>query len=164
MSQSVRAGRAWMTFAAVAILWGIPYLWIKIVVDEGVSPAFLAWVRIVLGAAVLLVLAGRAGTLGGLRGRWRWLVLFALTELAVPFPLIAAGEAHRPDGGRPGPRRDLRESGGGRLAGRRGPRRAPGIGSMAGLVLILAGSWLATAPPVPMDPPRHPLDGPPPEA
>jgi len=40
----------------------------------------------------------------------------------------------------------------------------PGIGSMAGLVLILAGSWLATAPPVPMDPPRHPLDGPPPEA
>ena len=83
-----------MTFAAVAILWGIPYLWIKVVVDEGVSPAFLAWVRIVLGGGVLLVLARRAGTLGGLRGRWRWLVLFALTELAVPFPLIAAGERH----------------------------------------------------------------------
>jgi drug/metabolite transporter (DMT)-like permease len=76
----------------VAILWGIPYLWIKIVVDEGVSPALLAWVRIVLGGAVLLGLAGRAGTLGGLRGRGRWLAIFAVTELAVPFPLIAAGE------------------------------------------------------------------------
>jgi drug/metabolite transporter (DMT)-like permease len=83
-----------MTFAAVAILWGIPYLWIKVVVDEGISPAFLAWVRIVLGGAVLLALARRAGALGGLRGRWRWLAVFALTELAVPFPLIAAGERH----------------------------------------------------------------------
>ena len=92
MSESARAGRAWITFAAVAILWGIPYLWIKIVVDEGIHPAFLAWVRIVLGGAVLLGLAGRAGTLGGLRGRGRWLAVFAVTELAVPFPLIAAGE------------------------------------------------------------------------
>jgi drug/metabolite transporter (DMT)-like permease len=92
MSDSARGGRAWVTFAAVAILWGIPYLWIKIVVDEGVHPAFLAWVRIVLGGAVLLGLAGRAGTLGGLRGRGRWLAIFAVTELTVPFPLIAAGE------------------------------------------------------------------------
>lgn len=94
MSESARAGRAWVTFAAVAILWGIPYLWIKIVVEEGVPPAFLAWVRIVLGGAVLLGLAARAGTLGGLRGRGRWLAVFAITELAVPFPLIAAGEQH----------------------------------------------------------------------
>jgi drug/metabolite transporter (DMT)-like permease len=83
-----------MTFAAVAILWGIPYLWIKIVVEEGVPPAFLAWVRIVLGGAVLLLLAGRANTLAGLRGRWRWLAAFAVTELAIPFPLIAAAEQH----------------------------------------------------------------------
>jgi drug/metabolite transporter (DMT)-like permease len=92
MSESERAGRAWVTFAAVAILWGIPYLWIKIVVDEGVHPAFLAWVRIVLGGAVLLGLAWRAGTLGALRGRGRWLAVFAVTELALPFPLTAAGE------------------------------------------------------------------------
>jgi len=94
MSDSVRAGRAWLTFAAVAILWGLPYLWIKIVVDEGVHPAFLAWVRIVLGAAVLLLLAWRAGALPSLRGRGRWLAIFAVTELAVPFPLIAAGERY----------------------------------------------------------------------
>jgi len=94
MSDSVGTGRAWLTFAAVAILWGLPYLWIKIVVEEGVPPAFLAWVRIVLGGTVLLLLAWRAGALPALRGRGRWLAIFAVVELAIPFPLIAAGEQH----------------------------------------------------------------------
>jgi drug/metabolite transporter (DMT)-like permease len=43
---------------------------------------------------VLLGLAWRAGTLGALRGRWRWLAVFGVTEIALPFPLIAAGEQH----------------------------------------------------------------------
>ena len=83
-----------MTFAAVAVLWGVPYLWIKIAVDDGVPPAFVAWFRIVLGAVVLLALAWRAGVLGGLRGRVRWLAAFAVAELAIPFPLTAMGEQH----------------------------------------------------------------------
>jgi drug/metabolite transporter (DMT)-like permease len=88
------SARAWISFAAVSTLWGMPYLFIKVAVDDGVHPLFLAWVRIVLGAGVLLGLAWRAGTLGGLRGRWRWLSVFAVAEIAVPFPLIAAGEQH----------------------------------------------------------------------
>jgi drug/metabolite transporter (DMT)-like permease len=86
--------RAWAAFAAVSTLWGIPYLFIKVAVDGGVPPAFLAWVRVVLGAAVLLALAWRAGLLGTVRGRWRWLAVYAGLEIAVPFPLIAAGEQH----------------------------------------------------------------------
>jgi len=88
------SARAWISFAAVSTLWGMPYLFIKVAVDDGVSPVFLAWVRVVLGAAVLLGLAWRAGTLGPLRGRWRWLAVFGITEVALPFPLIAAGEQH----------------------------------------------------------------------
>ena len=88
------SARAWISFAAVSTLWGMPYLFIKVAVDDGVSPAVLAWVRVVLGAAVLLALASRAGTLGALRGRWRWLAAFGVTEVAIPFPLIAAGEQH----------------------------------------------------------------------
>jgi drug/metabolite transporter (DMT)-like permease len=72
----------------------MPYLLIKVAVDDGVPPAFVAWVRVVLGAAVLLGLAWRARTLAGLRGRGRWLAAFAVAEIAVPFPLIAAGERH----------------------------------------------------------------------
>ena len=84
--------RAWAAFAAVSILWSVPYLLIKVAVDGGVPPAFLAWVRVVLGAVVLIGLAWRAGVLGGLRGRVRWLAAFAVAEIVVPFPLIAWGE------------------------------------------------------------------------
>jgi drug/metabolite transporter (DMT)-like permease len=88
------SARAWVAFAAVSTLWGMPYLFIKVAVDDGVPPAFLAWVRVVLGAAVLLGLAWHAGTLRSLRGRWRWIAVFAVVEICFPFPLIAAGEAH----------------------------------------------------------------------
>ena len=86
--------RAWAAFAAVSILWGIPYLFIKVAVDDGVSPAFLAWVRVVLAAMVLVALAWRLGLLHTLRGRWTWLIVFGIVEIAIPFPLIAAGEQH----------------------------------------------------------------------
>jgi drug/metabolite transporter (DMT)-like permease len=88
------SARAWVTFGAVSVLWGIPYLFIKVAVDDGVPPAFLAWVRVVVAAALLLAIAWRAGTLASLRGHWRWLALFAVAEIAIPFPLIAAGEQH----------------------------------------------------------------------
>ncbi|HEX7299920.1 MAG TPA: DMT family transporter [Solirubrobacteraceae bacterium] len=88
------SARAWSAFAAVSTLWGMPYLFIKVAVDDGVPPAFLAFVRVALGAAVLMALAWRAGALAPLRGRWRWLIVYAIFEIAIPFPLIAAGERH----------------------------------------------------------------------
>lgn len=90
------SARAWVAFAAVSIIWGVPYLFIKIAVDGGMPPLVLAWSRIVLAAVVLLAIAWRAGTLPSLRGRWRWLTAFAVAELAVPFPSIAAGEQRIP--------------------------------------------------------------------
>jgi drug/metabolite transporter (DMT)-like permease len=78
----------------VSTLWGIPYLFIKVAVDDGVPPAFVAWARVTLAAAVLLLLAWRAGVLGSVRGRLRWLFAYAIFEISIPFPLIAAGERH----------------------------------------------------------------------
>ncbi len=86
--------RAWILFAIVSILWGIPYLFISVAVDGGAPPAFLAWARVLLGALLLLPLAWRAGLLASLRGRARWLVPYAVAEIVIPFPLIAAGERH----------------------------------------------------------------------
>ncbi|MEN3285452.1 MAG: hypothetical protein V7607_6592 [Solirubrobacteraceae bacterium] len=88
------SARAWTAFAAVSTLWGMPYMFIKIAVDDGVPPAFLAFVRVALGGAVLLALAWHAGTLQALRGRWRWVGIYAMFEIAAPFPLIATGEQH----------------------------------------------------------------------
>jgi drug/metabolite transporter (DMT)-like permease len=84
--------RAWLAFGAASVIWGIPYLFIRIAVRHGFTPALLAWSRVTLAAVVLLGLAWRAGTLGSLRGRWRWLLAYAVAEISLPFPLIAAGE------------------------------------------------------------------------
>jgi drug/metabolite transporter (DMT)-like permease len=88
--------RAWIAFSAVSLIWGVPYLLIRIAVRDGVTPAALSWARVTLGAVLLLVLAWRAGTLHTLRGRWRWLLAYAVAEIAIPFPLIAGGEVHVP--------------------------------------------------------------------
>jgi drug/metabolite transporter (DMT)-like permease len=78
----------------MSALWGIPYLFIKVAVDGGLSPAFVAWSRVVLAAVVLLALAKHAGVLGQVAGKGRWLAAYALLEISIPFPLIAAGEQH----------------------------------------------------------------------
>lgn len=88
------SARAWAGFLGLAVLWGIPYLFIKIAVDEGVPPVFLAWVRVAIGAALLLALAARAGTLGTVRGRGAWIAGYAAIEICIPFPLIGAGEQY----------------------------------------------------------------------
>jgi drug/metabolite transporter (DMT)-like permease len=90
------SARAWTVFAAVSVLWGIPYLFIKVAVDGGVTPGALAWGRVVLGAVVLLAWAARSGTLTALRGHWRWLAAYAIVEISIPFPVIAAGEQRVP--------------------------------------------------------------------
>jgi drug/metabolite transporter (DMT)-like permease len=82
----------WAAFAAMSIIWGVPYLFIKVAVDDGVSPSFLSFARIAIAAVLLLGLAWRAGSLSQLRGRWLWVGAYAVSEIALPFPLIAAGE------------------------------------------------------------------------
>src|ERR1700722_3533123 len=71
--------KAWIAFAAVSVIWGIPYLFIRIAVRHGVP-------------LVLLVLAWQAGTLKSLKGHWRWLAAYAVAEVTIPFPAIAFGE------------------------------------------------------------------------
>jgi drug/metabolite transporter (DMT)-like permease len=88
------SARAWSAFAAVSTLWGIPYLFIKIAVDDGVPPIFLAWARVTLAAAVLLALSHRAGVLAPAWRQLRWLAGYAIIEIVLPFPLIGAGEQH----------------------------------------------------------------------
>jgi drug/metabolite transporter (DMT)-like permease len=87
------SARAWSCFAAVSVLWGMPYLFIKLAVDE-VEPVFLAWSRVALGAAILVPIAWRSGAMRGLKTRWRALAAYAACEIAIPFPLISFGEQH----------------------------------------------------------------------
>jgi drug/metabolite transporter (DMT)-like permease len=81
--------RGWILFAAVSVVWGVPYLFIKLAVDD-LSPGFVAWSRVALAALILLPIAWRTGALRGLP--LRWLAAFAFFEITMPFPLIAFGE------------------------------------------------------------------------
>ena len=79
-------------FAAVSLIWGLPYFFIRVAVDEGLSPAVIACTRCVLGFLVLLPLARRRGAFTGLRAHWRAVLVYTVVEIALPFPLIAWGE------------------------------------------------------------------------
>jgi drug/metabolite transporter (DMT)-like permease len=85
------SARGWILFAAVSVIWGMPYLFIKLAVEE-MSPSLVAWSRLAIAAAVLLPIAWRVGALRGLGSRWRVLVAFGAVEMAIPWPLIGFGE------------------------------------------------------------------------
>lgn len=83
--------RVWLAFAALGIIWGLPYFFIKLAVEE-LSPFFVAWARIALAALILLPVAWRRGALRPLGAHKAAVCAFALVEFAVPFCAISAGE------------------------------------------------------------------------
>ncbi len=87
--------RGWFLFAVMCVVWGIPYLLIKVAVG-GVSVPMVVFTRTALGAAVLLPLALRSGQLGELRRHWRPLVAFAALEMIGPWGLLSAAERQLP--------------------------------------------------------------------
>jgi drug/metabolite transporter (DMT)-like permease len=86
--------RAWLLFIFSSVIWGVPYLFIKIAVDAGVAPAFVAWSRVALAAALLLPIAIRRNVLRGLRTRAAAIIGYTACEVAVPFVLISIGEQY----------------------------------------------------------------------
>lgn len=83
--------RAWLAFAALGVIWGIPYFFIKLAVQE-LSPFVVAWSRVVLGAAILLPIAAHRGALRPLRAHQWTIVAFAVVEFVIPFCAISLGE------------------------------------------------------------------------
>ena len=83
--------RGWWLFAVMGMIWGIPYLLIK-VADGGVSPPVLVLARVSVGAALLLPVAIRRRELAPVLARWRWVALFALVEIITPWLLLSEAE------------------------------------------------------------------------
>ncbi len=83
--------RGWLLFAVMCVVWGVPYLLIKVAVAE-VAPAELVLARTALGAAVLLPWAVRSGALAPALRAWRPLLAFAVLEMAGPWFLLAHAE------------------------------------------------------------------------
>jgi drug/metabolite transporter (DMT)-like permease len=85
--------RSWVLFGALCVIWGTPYLLIRVAVRD-VSPGTLVFLRTVIGGLVLLPLALRSGGFGPVLRRWRPLVAFAAIEIAIPWLLLGNAEQH----------------------------------------------------------------------
>src|SRR5215469_7390772 len=75
----------------MSVIWGIPYLLIKVAVG-GVPVPVLVLARVGIGAALLLPLAIRRRQLRALRPQWRWLAAFAAVEIITPWLLLSDAE------------------------------------------------------------------------
>ena len=95
MGVVVVSRRGWALFAAMCVIWGIPYLLIRVAVRD-VSPGTLVFLRTVIGGAVLLPMALRSGGFGPVLRRWKPLVAFAVLEIAIPWLLLGNAEQHLP--------------------------------------------------------------------
>lgn len=84
--------RGWILFASLALIWGLPYMLIRVAVAE-LAPALLVFGRTALGACLLLPLVVvRRGHLRRLVPRWRPILLFTAAEVAVPWLLLSHAE------------------------------------------------------------------------
>lgn len=83
--------RTWATFAALCAIWGLPYFFIKLALQD-LSPVCIAWGRITLAAVVLVPIAWHRGSLRKAFAHKAAVTAFAVAELVGPFSLIAMGE------------------------------------------------------------------------
>ena len=83
--------RGWALFVALSIIWGTPYLLIRIAV-ESVDPIVIAFGRTLIGALLLLPVAVHRKALAPAFRRWPALVAFTLVEISGPWWLIGYAE------------------------------------------------------------------------
>ena len=81
----------WGRFALVGFLWGTPYLFIKVAVEE-ISPATIIFFRVLIGTMVLLPLALSQKKMSIPRKYWHIVLIYTVAELIGPWYLITYAE------------------------------------------------------------------------
>ena len=83
--------RGWLLFASMCVIWGVPYLLIRVAVRD-LSPAMLVLSRTAIAALLLVPLAASRDELRPLLRHWRPLAVFAGIEIAIPWLLLGTAE------------------------------------------------------------------------
>jgi drug/metabolite transporter (DMT)-like permease len=83
--------RSLLLFLAMSVIWGIPYLFIRIAVMD-LSPVVLVFARTTIGALILLPIALARGELRGLFKSWLPLLVFAAVEVGIPWLMLGSAE------------------------------------------------------------------------
>jgi drug/metabolite transporter (DMT)-like permease len=85
--------RGLLLFAAMCVIWGIPYLLIRVAVSE-ISPVMLVFARTSIGALILMPIVIARGGLRGIGARWIPLLAFAAAEVGLPWVFLFSAEQH----------------------------------------------------------------------
>jgi drug/metabolite transporter (DMT)-like permease len=80
-----------LLFIAMSVIWGLPYLFIRIAVSD-LSPVVLVFARTAIGALILLPIVVVRGQLRGLLKSWIPLLAFAAVEIGLPWVMLASAE------------------------------------------------------------------------
>src|ERR1700730_7856265 len=83
--------RGWLLFIAMGVIWGIPYLLIKVAVGE-LHPTALVLFRTLIGAVLLVPWAASRGDLRPLLAHWRAILIYTAVEVALPWFLLSDAE------------------------------------------------------------------------
>jgi drug/metabolite transporter (DMT)-like permease len=83
--------RGQLLFLLMCVIWGIPYLLIKVAVRELSAPT-LVFARTAPAALLLLPFAWRRGYLRPLLAHWRAVLLYSAIEVAGPWYLLSSAE------------------------------------------------------------------------
>jgi len=83
--------RGWFLFIVLGVVWGMPYLLIRIAV-ETIDPLVVAGSRTLIGALLLLPLALHRNALAPAFRNWKWLLAFTLIEITIPWVLLGHAE------------------------------------------------------------------------
>ena len=89
--------RNWFLFFFVGFIWGIPYLLIKVAVED-LSPPVIVFARVVIGAAILIPIAMKHGSLMPAIKAWKYVIPYAIGEMVGPWFLITAAEQNMTSG------------------------------------------------------------------
>jgi drug/metabolite transporter (DMT)-like permease len=87
--------RGWALFSAMCVIWGIPYLLIKVAVSE-LSPVDVVFGRCLVAVVLLLPVAAARGELRPLLAYWKPLLAYTVIEVAVPWLLLPVAEQKLP--------------------------------------------------------------------
>ena len=83
--------RGWVLFGALSLIWGIPYLLIKIAVAD-VDPLIVAFGRTLLAAVLLLPIALYQRALIPVFRRWKLLLVYTVVEISGHWLLLGHAE------------------------------------------------------------------------
>jgi drug/metabolite transporter (DMT)-like permease len=85
--------KALLLFLATGLAWGLPYFFIQIA-KEDFSSYSIIFIRVLVGAAIMVPLALNSGALKIALKHWRWVLFFAVIEMVIPWWLITEAGRH----------------------------------------------------------------------